>query len=107
MNMRSLGIAGLVIGLLFKILHWPGANIVLLASALLTTASLVHLLIRKRGPWHIEIRRPGMLIASLMSVFVGSFLKAMHWPGANLLLLVGLTACAVWVLIDPSKRAAA
>jgi hypothetical protein len=30
----------------------------------------------------------------------------MHWPGANMLLLLGLTICAVWFLIPQPRKVA-
>jgi hypothetical protein len=98
MNVRAIGLSGLVMGLLFKLLHWPGASVLFLGSALITLVAFALLLVRKRGPWDLRIHRPGALFASLTTVFAGATFKTMHWPGANLLLLVGLTGFAGWIL---------
>lgn len=103
MYIRSIAIAGHIIGMLFKTLHWPGANVILLTSGVLAIVMLVILLITKPGPWSIQVRLPGMLIASVIAVLTGGLFKVMHWPGANFLLLVGLTVCAMWFLIPPSR----
>jgi hypothetical protein len=38
-----------------------------------------------------------------MAVITGGSFKIMHWPGANLLLLLGLSICAAWFLIPPHR----
>lgn len=105
-TLRSIAIAGFILGLLFKTLHWPGASIILLTSGVLTFVMLGLLLFRKPGPMTVQLQYPAMLIGALMAVITGGMFKIMHWPGANMLLLLGLTVCAVWFLI-PSRRAQA
>ena len=41
MNIRSIVIVGLLIGGLFKVLHWPGANVIIVAAGLVAVASLL------------------------------------------------------------------
>lgn len=103
MYIRSIAFASLVMGVLFKTLHWPGANIVLLAGTVLSLVTLLVLLIKKPGPWSIRIARPVWPMGALVLVLIGSMFKAMHWPGANVLLLIGLTTCAAWFLIQQPK----
>ena len=102
-TIRSIAIAGYILGLLIKTLHWPGASIILLTSGVLTIVMLALLLVRKPGPMVVQLQYPGMLIGSVMAVITGGSFKIMHWPGANLLLLLGLSICAAWFLI-PSHR---
>ncbi len=103
-TIRSIAIAGFILGLLFKTLHWPGASYILLISGVLTFFTLALLLFRKPGPMIIQLQFTGMLIGSLMAVIVGGSFKIMHWPGANMLLLLGLTTCAAWFLIPQGRR---
>ena len=103
MYIRSLGIAGLIVGILFKTLHWPGANVIVLASSVVVIATMALLLIRKRGPWSVQLQRPAMLVGSVIAVVTGGVFKVMHWPGANMLLLAGLTVCAVWFLLPRAR----
>lgn len=103
---RSIGFAGLIIGILFKTLHWPGANIVLLSSTLLVIVTLSVLLVRKPGPWPLLIQRPAMLAGALCAALMGGLFKMMHWPGANIMLLLGLATCAAWFLIPQHKSPA-
>lgn len=98
-TIRSVAIAGYILGILFKILHWPGSSIILITSGVLTIVMLGVLLVRKPGPLTVQLQLPGMLIGSVMAVITGGLLKFMHWPGANMLLLVGLSTCAAWFLI--------
>jgi len=103
MHIRSIGIAGLIIGILFKTLHWPGAGTIVLASGLIVIAALAPLLFRKPGPLSIQLHRPALLVASVIAVVAGGLFKVMHWPGANMLLLAGHCVCAVWFLLPPMR----
>ncbi len=157
MNLRSIGIAGLIIGALFKMQHWPGANVIALAGGLLTVAavvialatrpftlafglrslagvllvatvvlkmlhwpfadlafygavgSIVGIIILERGT--LDLRRvmtvqlPWLLFGALALVLLGSLFKVMHWPGASIQLVLGLTGCATWFLVTGSRAA--
>jgi hypothetical protein len=106
MYIRSIGIAGFILGLLFKTLHWPGASYILLTSGVLTIVMLALLLFRRPGPLTVQLHYPAMLIGSLIAVITGGSFKIMHWPGANMLLLLGLTICAAWFLIPQPRKVA-
>ena len=106
MYIRSIGIAGLIIGILFKTLHWPGANVIFLASSILVIVTMSLLLVRKPGPWSVQVQRPAMWVGAVIAVVTGGVFKVMHWPGANMLLLVGLSVCAAWFLLSPMRSQA-
>lgn len=103
MYIRSIAFAGLILGILFKSLHWPGANIVAFTSGALGIIILLFMLVRKPKSWAVQIHRPEMLIGSLVATLSGWQFKMMHWPGANMLLLVGLSVCALWFLLPPAR----
>ena len=157
-TLRSLGIVLLLVGFLFKVMHWPGANISLLAGCLLIAVSIALLFVKRKSTlsagevirplggllllctalmhtlqWpggtlafygsvllvaatllsdrtHIDLprisdlRAPALLFAGLALVTGGIFFKTMHWPGANIMLLLGLACSAIWTLMP--KRAA-
>ncbi len=105
MNLRSIGIAGIILGILFKFLHWPGANILLLVSALLTITTLSILLITKPGPWSVQIQRPLWVFGSLALALCGVTFKLMHWPGANIELLLGMVGLASWFVVNGGRTA--
>jgi hypothetical protein len=104
MYIRSIGIAGIILGILFKTLHWPGASIILLSGALLAVITTTLLLIQKPGPWNIRIEYPVWIFGSVVVVMTGMIFKTMHWPGANIQLLLGMTGCAVWFLIPRTRK---
>ena len=83
----------LVIGCIFKINHWPGAGVALTLSLLLfcfwfLPAALINHYKgqkNKTGKW--------LYIAAFISffmVFISALFKIQHWPGAGLLLLIGV-----------------
>lgn len=103
---RSIGIAGVILGLLFKTLHWPGANIILQISAVIAAVTMTALLIKKPGPWNVRIQRPIWIFGSVAVVLSGVIFKTMYWPGADIMLLIGLSACAAWFLVPPARNVA-
>ncbi|MBK8228688.1 MAG: hypothetical protein IPK70_16115 [Flavobacteriales bacterium] len=105
MNLRALGLAGLIVGVLFKLLHWPGAGTIVLFSALLTAVAIVLRIARRRVPWTIEISKPGWFAPSIVTALCGMMFKTLHWPGADILLMVGMIATAAWVLATQLRRA--
>ncbi len=106
MNLRAFGLAGLIVGMLFKLLNWPGASYIVLFSALLTAAALVLRLASRRGPWTIQVNRPGWFVPAIVMALCGMMFKTMHWPGANMMLLLGMTATAAWVLATQVRQTA-
>ncbi len=103
--LRSIAIAAHLIGILFKMLHWPGASVLLLSTSVLVILSLGSLLFRKPGPLTVQLQLPAMLVGAVMAAVTGGLFKVLHWPGANILLLLGLTTCATWFLITGSRQA--
>ena len=160
MYIRSLGIAALIFGTLFKVLHWPGANVMILTGGAVPALAAIMVLITKPGPrpasavlrtvtgalliafllfklFHLpfadawvlaaavstvgllfvertsapmqrvlSLRFSALLLTAIALVVGGSLFKMMHWPGANIQLLLGMTGCAVWFLIPRSGRVA-
>lgn len=80
------------IGFAFKMLHWPGAN-VLLSSGLAGLAFLFTplLLINKfKGQVHAVLSEKMKWITGsivLLLLAVGYYFKINHWPGANIMML--------------------
>ena len=78
MNLRFSGIAGIIFGSLFRFLHWPGANIMLFAGALLTIVTLTILITTEPGPWTVHIQRPVRVFTSLAVALLGAIFQMMH-----------------------------
>lgn len=158
MYIRSIGIATLIFGTLFKVLRWPGANMLILVGGVVAASAAIAILVSSPGPrpastvlrtttgaflivfllfklFHLpyadawilaavasitgllfaERDRPWMhrvralRFSALLFVGVGLFVggslfKMMHWPGANIQLLLGMTGCAVWFLIPQTRN---
>ena len=65
MYTRNIGIAGLFIGTLFKVMHWPGANIISVISGVLVVAATVFIVLTKPKPWVT-----GELLRSLIGILL-------------------------------------
>lgn len=100
---------------LFRMLHWPGANALWLTglSALLFMSVVVLgiNLMKKRGPASPEKTRISLGIVTTIFLCIGFLFKLMHWPGANLNILLGfIILCFVflplffWQLYQKSVR---
>ncbi|MFZ5940447.1 MAG: GldL-related protein [Bacteroidota bacterium] len=96
---KSIYITGLavvilvLIGSIFKMMHWPGANIALMLG--LGSLVLIYL------PWalinnyrNVGTRRNRLLYIVIFIVcffvYTGALFKILHWPGASLLLKIGI-----------------
>lgn len=84
----------ILIGLMFKIMHWPGATAILstgnLSLSVCLIAILCGLLTNKTTLPRITFSRILFGIVGGMLVASGIFFKIMHWPGANILLVIGM-----------------
>lgn len=83
----------LLIGSIFKIMHWPGAGMLLVSG--ITSFSLIFLpvlfmlkvkeLESANDKWILGL---GIAVGSLMCL--SAMFKVMHWPGANIMWIIGL-----------------
>lgn len=83
----------LLIGSLFKVLHLPGASIVIVLGALLFSFIFMPLMIVLK--LKDEERTTDKIVLSfgfLLGIIgmMGFLLKLMHWPGANILMVSGI-----------------
>jgi hypothetical protein len=83
----------LLYGALFKVMHWPGASILL--SIAIFTFCFVFLPLSLRSNYlEQEVRRNKWLYLVTFIVFtvclIGALFKIMHWPGAGVLLLIAI-----------------
>jgi len=75
-----LALAAVVIGSVFKILHWPGAGILFVCGNLLFfILGIIWLFWKKRD--YVMI----ILGITLLLTFVAGTFKIQHWPGAGYL----------------------
>ena len=79
-------------GTLFKLMHWPFANILLVVGEILTILTIIiggiSYLLSKQS----KTGRKGLTIAGIIGItafFIGTLFKIQHWPGAKILLLIG------------------
>jgi len=95
----------IIIGTVFKMLHWPASGILLTLG--LTSFSLAFLplfmmvRIRDTREKKKKVNRV-LLVTGLMAGILfslGSLLKVMHWPGANVTLGVSLIAALVFLIL--------
>lgn len=80
-------------GIMFKILHWPGANVlmvtgfaVMLLTAITTTIHLMKYIRNKPGAFWL---RSGAGVAAIFLISAGFIFKTFHMPGANVMYTLG------------------
>lgn len=88
-------VAAFIGGSFFKIMHWPGASMLLLSAIL--TASLIFLPLMFILKVREESSTRDKVVTGLGTFFgiissLGTLFKIMHWPGANLMMFAGLAA---------------
>ncbi|NOQ72204.1 MAG: hypothetical protein GQ574_09400 [Crocinitomix sp.] len=103
-----LGIFAIVLGSVFRIMHWPGAGL-LLSLGLAITAAWVIIVFFLDKTKEDGSAQPKSLTNKIKNILVviggfaivgGSISKVMHWPGANISLIIGLIIIAVWAIVD-------
>lgn len=78
-----------ITGGIFKIMHWNGANIMLIiAFALLLTNTLVFVF-RENRKTGASVFTNTMSILALSVAIVSAVFRMLHWPAADIILLVG------------------
>lgn len=83
----------LIIGAIFKVEHWPGASIILLLSALnIIISTLMEFTALEKDSKNRGLQ---IIVAVMIVAFsVGAVFKIFHWPGANLIISIGMIVSA-------------
>ena len=84
------------VGLLFKLMHWPGAGSVLIGSMTLIILALFFELVFQLKS-KLEIQKATTYLFYILFVF-GFIFKLMHWYGANNLLIISFAGVSVMFL---------
>ena len=80
--------ATLIVGLLFKFMHWPYAGGLLIVSLGVIAVLLFEYAIRNRKS---KLLSRNIIYPLLGVVYVlGMLFKVMHWPGADTMLVVSI-----------------
>jgi hypothetical protein len=90
-----LSVVGLTVGMFFKILHWPGANVLMLIGTVLLVSTLLPLFFHNmyRNADHADVKLKAKVISGYLGfacLALGILFKNLHWPGANVILGSGL-----------------
>lgn len=83
----------MLFGAYFKIMHWPGANVMLVLGMLTLAIVFLPLMFTLRLREKTEKRDKAVLILGLFSAIyflIGALFKFMHWPGAGIFVLTGI-----------------
>ncbi len=83
----------LMLGLVFKMNHWPGAGIMLTFSILLMAVfffpmAIVNSYKKQAKGKHLTLHVVGYI--TILIILLGALFKIQHWPGAGILILIGL-----------------
>ncbi|HEY9125364.1 MAG TPA: hypothetical protein VIO15_13560 [Bacteroidales bacterium] len=81
------------LGCLYKIMHWPFAGIMLTVGMLILAILFLPLAVRSsyKAEPNKKLKTLYILVAIVFAIdFIGSLFKVMHWPGANVLIMISL-----------------
>jgi len=89
----------ITIGTTFKIQHWPGAGVLLLISITFFTlffvpAALLNKYNQEKKNAYLYLS----IFVTLLISFSAALFKIMHWPGAGIMITVGLIAPFIFFL---------
>jgi len=103
-TMYALGVAApiiLISAAIFKIFHWPGAGMLITVALIITGIFFLPVFVmvrirdtrRQDEPVPVGLYLTGM-IAGILTI-VGTLFKVQHWPGASIMLTLGLAGTAL------------
>jgi hypothetical protein len=84
----AISTAALSIGIIFKFMHWPGANALIVVGILLASFVFLPLTFTLRFKEKQNLRDKGIIVIGSLSAILISLhvlFKIMHWPFANML----------------------
>lgn len=82
-----------IIGALFKVMHWPGAGIILVSSIVIFSLFFLPILSILRVKEQKKTKDKVVItIAAIFGVIIcmATLFKVMHWPGANMMWITSL-----------------
>ena len=92
---------------LFKLLHWPGGNVMIFGACVLAGISVILGAIAYFNSCKLSKCAIVFNAVVLALTFVGLWFKIAHWPGANTLCLLWLgiliPVAIIWTAISYSK----
>jgi hypothetical protein len=83
----------MLFGCMFKIMHWPGANIMLILSVFLFCFYFLPVALIANYKGQESPKNRSLHIVTFVVFFIcvmGVLFKVMHWPGAGMLLIISL-----------------
>lgn len=86
------GGTSLILGVLFKVMHWPGASILLIVGWTILLALFIPLLLISKLKENIPAKEKRIYTLGAFALILfelATLFKIMHWPGAGPLLIVG------------------
>lgn len=94
---NPLALLCLISGIMFKIQHWPGANALIVLSALGMLISLFIVFLEGNGEMPKRIHF--LLLITLMVFIVGGIFRFMHWLGADIIGSIGYFLAVVMTVV--------
>lgn len=82
-----------LMGVIFKVNHWPGAGILLMLSVLLMVLLFFPIALTVSYKQHKDKSQLHLYIIAYITIaieFLGMLFKIMHWPGASMFIFIGL-----------------
>jgi hypothetical protein len=98
--LRSLAGVLLTATVLFKLLHWPFATVIMYGALAATIAALVVARDQFKAGQVLDRRFLWLLAVSATTAMVGLLFKVMHWPAGSILFVLGMSGCATWFLVN-------
>lgn len=88
----------IITGTIFKLESWPGANLLILAGALMLILGILLVGYKENATNGLSTVQNFLATLALLSITVGSVFKFMHWPGGQLILIGASLLCLAIVL---------
>lgn len=108
-SMMSASVVLIVIGLVFKLQHWPNGNLIFLIGSLAflifsgINTIVTMQIIKQIGKKPIRPLINTAYLISAAAILIGAFFKLQHYPHGMLLILAGTIAGTIVSVVDGSQ----
>jgi hypothetical protein len=90
----TVSVAMLILGSIFKIMHWPGAGVLLVLGIIISSLIFLPLMaILKNKEINVKTDKLILILGTIVGILFCNFVlfKVMHWPGADMLLFSSIS----------------
>jgi hypothetical protein len=89
-----------IVGTIFKLESWPGANILILIGSLTLLIGAIYIGYTENQENGLSVVHNFVATLTLATIIVGGVFKFMHWPGGQIILIASALLALAMVMLN-------